>query len=223
MAKSFKQLSTDTTQSAKPTSEKDILDFLEQDWLTPASPAAPTSQAATSESQEKISKSGQRKTSNNTGKPSNLSNTNNTSNTSNSTADVPRQSSEAEEIHGKGQRRVDAKEGKPNSAKKASVDKPIAAVTDVVDATEVTTVTNVTPEHDVDVRQTFVLSQQYLEGLKNYVHTKRMSGQYDFTQKQALHQALDLLFATAQIEERPLQIRQKEEVRRQQIRKGKLK
>jgi uncharacterized membrane protein len=80
-------------------------------------------------------------------------------------------------------------------------------------------VTGVT-EDDIDVRQTFIVGQQYLDRLKDYVHTKRMSGQYEYTQKQALHEALDKLFEGATIEVRPAHIRQQEESRKQRIRRG---
>jgi hypothetical protein len=75
-------------------------------------------------------------------------------------------------------------------------------------------------EEDIDVRQTFIIGQQYLNRLKDFVHTKRMSGQYEYTQKQALHDALDRLFEGAVIEERPTHIRQQEETRKQRIRRG---
>ncbi|AHJ95297.1 hypothetical protein Hsw_PB0007 (plasmid) [Hymenobacter swuensis DY53] len=47
-----------------------------------------------------------------------------------------------------------------------------------------------------------------------------MSGQYEYTQKQALHDALDKLFDGATIESRPAHIRQQEETRKQRIRRG---
>ncbi|OUJ67674.1 hypothetical protein [Hymenobacter crusticola] len=73
---------------------------------------------------------------------------------------------------------------------------------------------------DVDVRQTFIIGQQYMNRLKDFVHTKRVNGQYEYTQKQALHEALDRLFEGATIEERPAHIRQQEETRKQRIRRG---
>ncbi|WP_303312767.1 hypothetical protein [Hymenobacter sp. BT730] len=90
---------------------------------------------------------------------------------------------------------------------------------DITSVTDVATVTNV-PEEDIDVRQTFIIGQQYLEQLKDYVHTKRTKGQYEYTQKQALHEALDMLFKGAKIEPRPAHIRQQEESRKQKIRRG---
>ena len=84
---------------------------------------------------------------------------------------------------------------------------------------DVSSVTNVTNE-EVDVRQTFIIGEQYLNRLKDFVHTKRVAGQYEYTQKQALHEALDRLFEGATIEERPAHIRQQEEARKQRIRRG---
>jgi len=88
--------------------------------------------------------------------------------------------------------------------------------TTVTDDTSVTAVTN----EEVDVRQTFVLGQRYLDRLKDYVHTRRVQGQYEYTQKQALHDALDKLFEGVDITERPAHIRQQEESRKQRIRRG---
>jgi len=85
--------------------------------------------------------------------------------------------------------------------------------------TSATTVMTVT-DQEADVRQTFVVGQRYLERLKDYVHTKRMQGQYEYTQKQALHDALDKLFEGVEIEARPAHIRQQEESRKQRIRRG---
>ena len=88
--------------------------------------------------------------------------------------------------------------------------------TAVIPVTSVTTVT----KEEADVRQTFVLGQRYLDRLKDYVHTRRMQGQYEYTQKQALHDALDKLFEGVDITERPAHIRQQEESRKQRIRRG---
>ena len=45
-----------------------------------------------------------------------------------------------------------------------------------------------------DIRQTFVLSAQALDKLKDYVHYRRLQGDTNFTQKQALNEALETLF-----------------------------
>lgn len=52
-------------------------------------------------------------------------------------------------------------------------------------------------------RQTFMIKESTLERLKDFVHTKRKYEDYNFSQKQALEEALKLLFQTAKIEERP--------------------
>ncbi|GAB3309852.1 hypothetical protein [Hymenobacter tenuis] len=74
---------------------------------------------------------------------------------------------------------------------------------------------------EVDVRQTFIINEHYLEKLKNYVHSRRATGEYNYTQKQALHEALDKLFAGVSVAERPDHIRKQEEQRKQKIRRGK--
>lgn len=71
------------------------------------------------------------------------------------------------------------------------------------------------------VRQTFVLSRGHLEQLRDYVHARRVQGDYIYSQKQALQEALDLLFAgTAPAPPRPAQAREQEQQRRQQIQRG---
>ncbi|MBO3273265.1 hypothetical protein [Hymenobacter defluvii] len=155
MAKTFKQ-SIAKPAAQKRTSEKDILDFLEQEHPAESIPSTANKQKR---------------------EDSNISNTTELVNSSN----------------------ID------NTKLEAEVS--IASVTDVT-------------ELIFDVRQTFVISQQYLDRLKDFVHTKRSNGQYEYTQKQALHDALDRLFAGTTIEERPAHIRQQEEKRKQQIRRG---
>ncbi|HLR01103.1 MAG TPA: hypothetical protein VK102_12100 [Sphingobacterium sp.] len=55
-----------------------------------------------------------------------------------------------------------------------------------------------------DTRQTFILSVKSLEKLKDFVHYRRLQGQTNYTQKQALQEALRLLFETVpQLPERP--------------------
>ena len=53
-------------------------------------------------------------------------------------------------------------------------------------------------------RQTFLISESHLEKLKDFVHTKKLREDYEYTQKQALENALDLLFESIDnIEKRP--------------------
>jgi hypothetical protein len=71
------------------------------------------------------------------------------------------------------------------------------------------------------VRQTFVLSRGHLEQLRDYVHARRAQGDYTYSQKQALQEALDLLFAgAAPAPPRPAQAREQEQQRRQRIQQG---
>ena len=71
------------------------------------------------------------------------------------------------------------------------------------------------------VRQTFVLSRGHLEQLRDYVHARRAQGDYTYSQKQALQDALDLLFASAApAPPRPARAREQEQQRRQQIQRG---
>ena len=71
------------------------------------------------------------------------------------------------------------------------------------------------------VRQTFVLNRGHLEQLRDYVHARRAQGDYTYSQKQALQEALDLLFAAgAPVAPRPAQTRAQEQERRQRIQQG---
>ena len=63
------------------------------------------------------------------------------------------------------------------------------------------------------VKQSFMIDTEYFEKLKNYVHTRRVNGEFDYTQKSALHDAMDLLFQTIVIIERPEAVIQKEKHR----------
>lgn len=75
---------------------------------------------------------------------------------------------------------------------------------------------------DTDVvRQTFVVSKCHLEHLRDYVHARRAQGEYTYSQKQALQEALDLLFAgTTTVAPRPVQAREREQQHRQRIQQG---
>jgi hypothetical protein len=74
---------------------------------------------------------------------------------------------------------------------------------------------------DRDLRQTFVVSSAQLEQLRDYVHARRAQGDYEYSQKQALQEALSLLFASVpQAPPRPSQTRELEQRRRERIRRG---
>ncbi|NVO85422.1 hypothetical protein [Hymenobacter terrestris] len=71
------------------------------------------------------------------------------------------------------------------------------------------------------VRQTFVLSPGHLDRLRDYVHARRVKGEYNYSQKQALQEALDLLFATVDsVPPRPDQVREQQQQHGQRIRQG---
>ena len=79
---------------------------------------------------------------------------------------------------------------------------------------------SVMPE-ERDLRQTFVVSSGQLEQLRDYVHARRATGDYEYSQKQALQEALSLLFASVpQAPPRPSQTRELEQRRRERIRRG---
>lgn len=72
-----------------------------------------------------------------------------------------------------------------------------------------------------DLRQTFVIREDYLEKLKDYVHMIRVSEDSYYTQKDAMHEALDMLFeAAGEIESRPDKLKEREKERAQRIRRG---
>lgn len=74
---------------------------------------------------------------------------------------------------------------------------------------------------DRDVRQTFILSAGHLEQLRDHVHARRAGGDYNYSQKQALQEALSLLFASATpVAPRPAQARELEQQRRERIQRG---
>ena len=86
--------------------------------------------------------------------------------------------------------------------------------------TNVEAADSVLPE-ERDLRQTFVVSSGQLEQLRDYVHARRATGDYEYSQKQALQEALSLLFASVpQAPPRPSQTRELEQRRRERIRRG---
>ena len=71
------------------------------------------------------------------------------------------------------------------------------------------------------VRQTFVVGRDHLEQLRDYVHARRSQGEYTYSQKQALQEALDLLFASGPaVPQRPEQTRQLEQQQQERIKRG---
>lgn len=81
--------------------------------------------------------------------------------------------------------------------------------------------TPVQKEDAKDIRQTFVIREDYLERLKDYVHMMRISEDSYYTQKDAMQDALDMLFnAAGEIPDRPERLKDREKERASRIRKA---
>lgn len=89
-------------------------------------------------------------------------------------------------------------------------------------AKEVTPVISVTlSDLDLkDVRQTFIIRNDYLEKLKDYVHHKRQAGYSFYTQKEALQEALEAFFSLLDVPTRPDFIKEAEQKRASRIKKS---
>lgn len=77
------------------------------------------------------------------------------------------------------------------------------------------------PARSRNVRQTFVLEDDFRERIRDYVHTRRSQGDYRYSQKQLLQEALDL-FLTSQspAPPRPTELREQEQQLRVRIQQG---
>ena len=76
-------------------------------------------------------------------------------------------------------------------------------------------------EQPKDIRQTFVVREDYLEKLKDFVHMKRVTEDSYYTQKEAMQEALDLLFSeVGEIPSRPEKIKEREQERASRIRRS---
>lgn len=72
-----------------------------------------------------------------------------------------------------------------------------------------------------EVRQTFIIYADHLEKLRDYVHSKLQQGDSILTQKEALQEALDLLFKkVGNIPSRPDYIKEAERIRSNKIKRG---
>lgn len=88
-------------------------------------------------------------------------------------------------------------------------------------ATEADTPKPVEDSIPEDIRQTFIIREDYLEKLKDYVHMIRISEDSYYTQKDAMHEALDMLFESAgEIPNRPEKLKQREKDRAQRIKRA---
>jgi hypothetical protein len=72
-----------------------------------------------------------------------------------------------------------------------------------------------------DIRTTLVMGEDYLEWLKDYVYSRKVKGDFRFTQKEALHEAIDMLKKKiGKLPSRPDSERDAENKFKQQIKKG---
>lgn len=113
----------------------------------------------------------------------------------------------------------------PGNTSKASVAKktknPVNTGTTDNTSNTASSVAELPAPEERDMRQTFVVSSTQLEQLRDYVHARRAQGNYEYSQKQALQEALSLLFASVpQAPPRPSQTRELEQRRRDRIRRG---
>jgi protease II len=71
------------------------------------------------------------------------------------------------------------------------------------------------------VRQTFVVRRHLLEQVRDYVHARRAKGDYSYSQKQALEEALfEFLAAREPTQPRPPEAHEREQLFRARVREG---
>jgi hypothetical protein len=71
-----------------------------------------------------------------------------------------------------------------------------------------------------ELRQSFIVLYEDLEKLKDFVYFKKMNQDPFYSQKEALHSAFQLLFATEEaISERPEKVKKQERLRNANIRR----
>jgi hypothetical protein len=89
------------------------------------------------------------------------------------------------------------------------------------EVTQVTPITQNKIDEPQNIRQSFVIQDNYLDKLKDFIHLKKTTSNPYYNQKEALQEALDLLFDTEnEIPVRPKIIRLQEEARNKKIRLG---
>jgi hypothetical protein len=72
-----------------------------------------------------------------------------------------------------------------------------------------------------DIRTTLVMGENYLEWMKDYVYSRKVKGDFRFTQKEALHEAIDMLKRKiGKLPPRPESEREAENKFKQQIKRG---
>jgi len=74
-----------------------------------------------------------------------------------------------------------------------------------------------------DIRQTFIIREVYFDKLKDFIHLKKIND-YTYNQKDAIHEALELLFSSVkEIPKRPDYVRKAENKRIKNLRDAKKK
>jgi hypothetical protein len=77
------------------------------------------------------------------------------------------------------------------------------------------------PVETGDARQTFVVRRHLLEQVRDYVHARRAKGDYAYSQKQALEEALlEFLAARELAQPRPPEVHEREQQFRVRVREG---
>lgn len=141
----------------------------------------------------------------------NISNTNNTSNINNMAKKDFKSSIN--------QTNIPAKSGIKGLFSPSVDSSNIEKVTPITEVISVTSITQ-TESTSKDVRQTFIVRNDYLEKLKDYVHHKRQEGFSFYTQKEALQDVLESFFSSLEIPTRPDFIKEAEIKRANRIRKS---
>jgi hypothetical protein len=192
MAKSFKQLpALPQLVVPEPTAGRDFLDLLNEPSVGPAAPQVVMPSPAPEPSEVIV-----------TGNPG-----------------LPTPGSKTGELGNT------AKPGKRPTRPRAADNRHAAGnTTDPVspESEAVTVITLVLPPVEQgDARQTFVVSRHLLERLRDYVHARRARGDYAYSQKQALGEAL-IAFLAAQepAQARPQEAREREQQFRARVREG---
>jgi hypothetical protein len=191
---------------AKPLSELDFLDLLGQPVASPNSLPAPVVEAVrpvnSVEASEVVSTTGKTGV---TGNSLPLDTSDNSGNTNSQT--LGRRALDTSNSGNTDNAVKPGKRGKRDKSDKLV--QPAASVEPLVAA------------DSGDVRQTLILSKNHLEQLRDLVHARRTAGDYAYSQKQAVREALDLLFAANGIAApRSDQARDRERQHRERISKG---
>jgi hypothetical protein len=197
MAKSFKQLSTPSRRvEPVPTAGQDFLDLLNESAGGPTTPQV-GSPYSVPELSEVVVPS-------NLGLPTLGGKTGELGNTAKPDKRLPK--SQATEAH----RTAGGITNSSNAAGEGSAEERPALPSVIVQ-----------PLEAGDARQTFVVRRHLLERMRDYVHARRAKGNYAYSQKQALEEALlEFLAAREPAQPRPPEAHEREQQFRARVREG---